>query len=278
MEYKLALMVIIASTMMVSPAFAQVSTGANPPITVTVTPNEISFGEIVEITGQVVNLKSGVPVTLLVTGPQGNIITVNQLEVNQDNTFSITLNTSGSAWNYDGRYVVNVQYGSGATNKAYIDLAGGQSANPVGRPDTSEDTMMIECGAGEMSTGTACIDYTITGGSVVSASTMYAEQGGNSLKVMINATDDGTLTLSPNAPACGDTDYIVLVDGQDWDDMSVVGDRLIVNFFAGNSVIEVVGACVIPEFGGIASVILILAIVAVVVASARGKIGIMPKY
>lgn len=280
MKYRVAhLAVIVAGLLVVSPAFAQINTsGHDPPITVTSSMGMISYGDIIEISGKVDTHKSDVPVTLKVTGPQGNIITLRQLDVESDNTYSTTLNALGTQWNYDGRYVVKVQYGSeGTTNKTYLDLSGGADANPIGSPDLPVD-VSTECSAGELAVGDACIWHTISGASVTGASTEYAGQGGNSLRVEINATEDGTLVLAPNAPSCSDANYVVLVDGQQWDDVSVIGDRVSVNFFAGNSVVEVVGACVVPEFGGIAAVMLAIALVAVIIASARGRIGIMPKY
>ncbi len=280
MKYKLGYLVAIVAGLVVSPAFAQISTdGVNPAVTVMSSAEMISLGDTVRISGAVDVFKPDVPVTLRVIGPQGNIITVDQLDVNSDNTFSTTLNTTGSMWDYNGRYIVKVQYGSiGAANKTFFDLEGGSSQNPVGVPDPDGGAAAIECGDGEVAAGDSCIEYTITGGSVVGATTSYAGQVGNSLRVEINATDDGTLTLSPNAPSCNDADYTILVDGQDWDDVRTVGNTVSVDFVAGNSTVEVIGACVVPEFGGIAAVMLIVALVAVIVASAKGRVGIMPKY
>lgn len=279
MKYKFAYLAVIVAGLVVSPAFAQIELGEiNPPITVMASIETINYGDTVEISGKVDYRKLDTPVTLKVTGPQGNIITLRQLDVNSDNTFSTLLNTAGPVWDYDGRYVVKVHYGSiSTTNKTFLDLVGGSGSNPIVIPDTDTRTM-VECNDNEFTVNNDCVEYTITGASIVGASTSYAGQAGNLLRIEINAQDDGTLTIAPNIASCNDSNYTVLVDGQQWDDVNVNGNRVSIDFFAGNSVIEVIGTCVVPEFGGIAAVILVIALVAVIIASSKGRIGIMPKY
>ena len=78
----------------------------------------------------------------------------------------------------------------------------------------------------------------------------------------------------------GDDDSLfVLVDGEE-DSFEETKDanmrQVTINFAGGTEEIEIIGTCVVPEFGAIASVIMIIAIAGVIMISAKSKFG-MPK-
>ena len=121
---------------------------------------------------------------------------------------------------------------------------------------------------------TSAFPYSITGGVVTDTSVNIKDK---SIVISIDAHDDGVLTLSPSKDVI-DGMEIVLVDGEQWDDAEITGNDVTVMFLAGAEEIEVIGTWVIPEFGAIAVMILAVAIVSVIVVSARSKMGIMPRY
>ena len=256
------------------------------PITIETDALEYTHSDTIEVNGAVKTFKEGFPVTLVVISPQGNRVNLQQLDVDPEtNRYSTTINTAGQLWNYDGRYTIKVQYGvgSGASNKAHVDLVGSGITNPVRETTPAmEDTGMMEreCAANELAVGDDCVRYTMSGGSVIGASTSFAgEGGGTSMLIELDAMEPGTLTISPDRPACTvDDGYIVLVDGQEWDDYNVLTSSIAISLNAGASSVEVIGACVVPEFGALAAVILIVAVSAAIVATTRGRVGIMPKY
>jgi len=256
------------------------------PITIETDALEYTHSATIEVNGAVKNYNERFEVTLAVISPQGNRVNIQQLEGDPEtNRYSTTISTAGPLWNYDGRYTIEVQYGvgSGASNKAHVDLVGSGITNPVREAMPEEDTgamMGRECAANELAVGDDCVRYTISGGSVIGASTSFAgEGGGTSMLIEVNSMEPGTLTVSPDRPACtADDGYIVLVDGQEWDDYNVLTDSIAVSLNAGASSVEVIGACVVPEFGALAAVILVVAVAAAIVATGRGRVGIMPKY
>lgn len=282
------LVAALAATLLgAAPAMAQ-SGIVSPviiPITIDTDALEYTHDATIEVNGAVRTYKDGTPVTLVVISPQGNRVNLQQLDVDPEtNRYSTTINTGGPLWNYDGRYTIEVQYGvgSGASNKAHVDLFGSGITNPVTAVEVPEEPRMVEreCAPNELPVGDDCVRYTISGGEVIGASTSFAgEGGGTSLLVEVDAMEAGTLTVSPNRPACvADDGYIVLVDGQEWDDYTVLTNSIAVSLNAGASSVEVIGACVVPEFGALAAVILIVAVGAAIAATARGRAGIMPKY
>jgi len=223
----------------------------------------------IRVDGQVANIRAGTPVTLIVTSSTNNIVTIDQLSVDNNGMFSTTLSTAGSLWKYDGVYTIKVQYGGEAVNnKVLVQLTGGiLSESTISEP-------LVQCGASELSTTRACVPFSLTGATVTGAS--FSSET-NSLTVKISSFDDGTLTVNPSSDAIRGI-FMVLVDNQEWDDVDINGNEVTVMFPAGTAEIEIIGTFAIPEFGTIAALILAVAIISIIAVSAKTRLSVMPKF
>ena len=85
--------------------------------------------------------------------------------------------------------------------------------------------------------------------------------------------DNGTLTVSPSAET-QDGIFMVLVDGEEANDVTINGNDVTVNFPAGTDTIEVIGTFVIPEFGTVAMMILIISIVSVIAITGKSRLSL----
>ena len=222
--------------------------------------------DMITVKGQVANVASGYPITLTVINPLNTVVTVDQIIVNSDGSFGTTLNTAGALWKYDGTYIIKVQYGDNKSDKSLVEIKGASSDTSTQKPSS--------CGANSISADGNCINYSITGGVVTSASINTNEK---SVIVRINTNNDGVLTLSPSTKII-DGIFMILVDGEQWDDVEVDGNTVKVMFPAGTEKIEVFGTFVVPEFGTIAAMILAIAIISIIAISAKSRLSIMPKY
>jgi len=244
-------------------------------IVVTTDMESYADGDTVVISGEVRDL-IGQPVTLRVIAANGNIVTLDQIDVNADHTFSTELTSGGPLWKSTGEYTVMVQYGSASRTSEITFQFGGSSGNGgTGGPSGPR----IEIG----NTGTM-IGYTITGGSVIS---IIEDFESHSLIVSISTTSDGELviTLPRNVidAKTGDSDdtFFVLIDGEEaeFDETTTSTDRtLTIPFPDGSEEIEIIGTFVIPEFGTIAALILAIAIISIIAVSSKTKLSILPKY
>jgi len=220
----------------------------------------------IRVDGQVANIRVGTPVTLIVTSPTNNIVTIDQLSVDNNGMFSTTLSTVGKLWKYDGIYTIKVQYGGEAVNnKVLVELTDGILFEP---------TSTIRCGASELSATGACVPFSISGATATGA---WFSSETNSLTVKISSFDDGILTVNPSSDAIRGI-FMVLVDDQEWDDVDINGNEVTVMFPAGTEEIEIIGTFAIPEFGAIAALILAVAIISIIAVSAKTRLSIMPKY
>ena len=77
------------------------------------------IGNIIYISGEVCKRLSGTPVTLIITSPNNNIISIDQITLplgyTQNIPFETTTTSGGPLWKLIGEYTVNVTYGA---NKA----------------------------------------------------------------------------------------------------------------------------------------------------------------
>jgi len=78
-----------------------------------------------------------------------------------------------------------------------------------------------------------------------------------------------------------DTNYIVLVDGEETDFQewpTAAQRKLEIPFTHGATTIEIIGTEVIPEFGTIAGLVLAVALISIIAVSAKTRLNIIPKF
>jgi len=241
------------------------------PVSVWTDKTDYGHNDMIMVKGQVANV-SGFPITVTVVSPLNNLVTVDQLTVAADGSFETTLNTAGAMWKYDGTYTIKVNYGSPEkSNKVKVELTGGVAYSPIFSTPT---VPAKQCGANDISASGQCIPYSISGGMVTSAT---LNTNDNSIVININAEDDGTLTINPETQVI-DGIFMVLVDGEEWDDVEIVANKVTIMFPAGAEQIEIIGTFVIPEFGTIAAMILAVAIISIIAISAKSRLSIIPRY
>jgi len=234
------------------------------------------IGDTVIISGEVRELLSGYPVTVRVIAANGNIVGIEQLDVNADKTFSIELTSGGPLWKSTGEYTVLVLYGTQSRTAETTFQFGGPGGGSTGGP--SGPTIGVD-------RTSFVLSYTITGGSVLSVT---PDDEANSLIVGISTTSDGELTITlPRdlidaiGPDGSEDTFFVLIDGEevDFDETTTSTDRtLTIPFPDGAEEIEIIGSFVVPEFGTIAVLILAIAIISIIAVSSKTKLSILPKY
>jgi predicted secreted protein with PEFG-CTERM motif len=227
------------------------------------------------VQGVVANIKQDVPVTLRVIGPTGNLVRVDQIDVAEDKTFEATISTSGPLFKQNGIYTIRVQYGPQEINdKMTIEILG--------------EEMIASCSVDEIAvestTDIYCVPYSAFGASITKA-TVSSEL--SSITLRVDADEDAIITLMiprdvlDSQAGDGDTDFIVLADGEDVDFEEIDADdftrtiEIIVP--EGVTQIEIIGTFAVPEFGTMAAIILAVAIVSIIAVSAKSRL-VLPKY
>jgi len=212
-----------------------------------------------------------VPIVFTVTNPIGNIVTIDQIMVKPGSDFKVEFNTSGPLWKASGMYIIKAQGGAQSTVfKTNVNLIAMDSQSS------------LECNSNEITVsgtngGQYCIPFEATFALSQVTSSLNTET--KTLTLNINGPNAQTLSLDIDRKLLNakssegeDAAFIVMIDGEPADftesDSSVAGSRTItVSYGAGGTTIEIIGTSVIPEFGSIAVIILVVAIISIVVLS-----------
>ncbi|HSD04671.1 MAG TPA: PEFG-CTERM sorting domain-containing protein [Nitrosopumilaceae archaeon] len=267
-----SLLAILVAAIGAVPAFAQVDPFDTVPITVTTDQESYADGDTIVISGATKDYISGQQVSIVVINPIGNIVTVQQVDLETDKTYSTVLTAGGGLWKAAGTYTVKVQYGGeNRANETTFEFSG-SAGGPGGKKIHVEGTDFD-------------VRYSITGGKVLG---ITADVEAKSLLVSIETTSDGVLTITLpraliDAKINGEDDsFFVLIDGEEIGDVSeetTSTDRtLTIPFTDGSEEIEIIGTQIVPEFGAVAALILAVAIISIIAVSAKTRLRLMPKY
>ena len=97
----------------------------------------------------------------------------------------------------------------------------------------------------------------------------------------MEATHDGILTITLHEELIkpfDDGTYFVTVNSEESQDFEQTVNQLSIPFNADTEKITIFGGWAIPEFGTIAIMILVVAIVSIIALSAKTKLSLVPRY
>jgi len=91
--------------------------GGTGTITVVTDSSSYTTGEMINVSGSVSDYDESDPfknfdMTLKLIAPNGNIVTISQIPLNSDGSYSTYIPAQGPLWMYDGDYTVSVSHGS----------------------------------------------------------------------------------------------------------------------------------------------------------------------
>ena len=269
---------ILAGTGVVSQAFAATV------ITIETDKDIYDHASTIILTGNVdpVDLR-GSEVTIMCKSPGGTgVCGIYQLSVNSDGNFSVSINTATFLMKKDGIYEFQANYSGLADATVSVELV---NAIETSETETGEIGTAV---TGTAVTGTdegsfyklapGQIEYDIT---CNASPAFFANADDDSIVILLDATDDGILTITLHDELIkpfDDGTFVVIVDNQVMQDFTQIGNTLTIPCLAGTEKIEIHGSWAIPEFGVIAAMILAVAIVSIIVVTAKTRLSIVPRY
>jgi len=236
------------------------------------TSNDVYYdGDYIVIFGSVKTIFENMPITIQIYYDT-NLITIAQPDVAKDGTFAASFYATGTKWSEDGTYTVRAQYTStemGTTTFEFFNQMIDESSEifPVDIPNS----------------GTFNVGYTMRGGEV---NDIQMVQERYSLLVAIDAVSNGNLILklpkdSFDAQNDGKNgDFIILVSKDnanvgenfvqvEYEEIAVSSDyrTIRIPLEEGDKWVEVIGTYVIPEFGSIVIIILVVSVSSAIIIS-----------
>ena len=264
--YRIIFIVIaVGITFGLTPSIAAVE----DPISVSTSRDIYYENDIIIVFGKVTSILNELPVTIQLYH-EDSLIAVDQVEIALDGTFATDFRAKGNFWKEDGTYIVRAFYTpekiAEKTFQFFKKLSGGTSSLfPVDIPNS----------------GSFDVGYSIIGGEVRD---IILNQDNYSILTEINADSNGNLVLKlPRENIESKTNdgmdeiFIILISktGLDSEDFVEVQFEEIetgpdfrtvrIQFEEDDRWIKVIGTYVIPEFGTIVTMILLIAVTTTIV-------------
>ena len=265
-NYRIIFIVIaVGITFGLTPTIAAVE----DPISVSTSRDIYYEDDIIIVFGKVTSILNELPVTIQLYH-EDSLIAVDQVEIALDGTFATDFRAKGNFWKEDGTYIVRAFYTpekiAEKTFQFFKKLSGGTSSLfPVDIPNS----------------GSFEVGYSIIGGEVRD---IILNQDNYSLLTEINADSNGNIVLklpreNIESKTNDDVDeiFIILISktGLDSEDFVEVQFEEIetgpdfrtvrIQFEEDDRWIKVIGTYVIPEFGTMVTMILLIAITTTIV-------------
>jgi len=269
---------ILAGTGIVSQAFAATT------ITIETDKNVYDHTDTITITGTVSPVdQNEVPVTIMLVNQYTSIVEINQLFVNSDGSWSgqIVLNPENRLQSEDGIYEIRAQYGSTKITTS-IELTNAvETSEGVGTEvgtAVTGTTVTGPSGESFYKLGPGQIEYDMTCNAIPA---FFANADDDSIVIYLDPTDDGIITITLHEELIKpfeDGTFVIIVNNQEMQDFTQVGNTLTIPCTVGTEKIEIHGSWAIPEFGVIAAMILAVAIVSIIVVTAKTKLSLVPRY
>jgi predicted secreted protein with PEFG-CTERM motif len=217
------------------------------------------------------------PVMLRITSSNG-IHGVDQLSVS-GGIYSTTVNVSNLD---DGSYTIKVNQGSSGKYNISLDIevSGGSSSSSASVSNmvaaAEEDTSATEAAslgglqltAGGME-GSTTIDVSGT-----------TDRSGD-ITLTVTAPNGNIITVSQISPSSGSFATTIETGGPLWNQDGMYSIKAVQGDASSHqktAQVEVIDGHVIPEFGVIAAMILAVAIVSIIVVTAKTKLSLVPRY
>ena len=270
---------ILGGTGIVSQAFAATV------MTLETDNNIYDHTSIIILTGNVNPLDlRGAEITVMCKSPIGGVCGIQQMAPDGDGNFSVVFDTSSALMKYDGVYEFEANYGGLVSATTSAELV-----NAIETPGTSESS---ESEIGVAVSGTLTGDssqtfYKLGKGQVEYDMTcdadpaFFANADDDSIVIYLDPRTDGIITLTLHEELIKpfeDGTFAVIVNNQEMQDYTQVGNTLTIPCLVGTEKIEIHGSWAIPEFGVIAAMILAVAIVSIIVVTAKTRLSIVPRY
>jgi len=235
------------------------------------TSNDIYYsGDYVVVFGSVNTIFENMPITIQIYH-ESNLVDVAQVSVAQDGTFVKSFNAVGQQWKEEGTYTIRVQYTPTQIGETTFEFF----SQVI---DTSSAVFPVQI----PNSGTFDVGYTIRGGEVTEID-MNMDRYSLLIETTVNANGNLVLKLpreSFDAQSDGkDNTFIILISKEnnepkdfvqvEYEEIATSSDyrTIRIPLEEGDKWIEVIGTYVIPEFGSIVIIILVVAVSSSIIIS-----------
>ena len=170
MYYKMKAILLFALSAIILSQGYGFAHGAEDIVTVATDSSSYEEGEMINVSGSVSDYVESDPfknfdVTLRLLAPNNNIVTISQIPLNSDGSYSTFIPAQGPLWKFDGDYTISVSHGSDRNASTTFTFVLSESEEEVIEEVTEgeaiemmlEEELMGGCGAGTHPEDGVCV-------------------------------------------------------------------------------------------------------------------------
>ena len=275
---KVIFFTVLILSISIVPAFGQEIIGQK--ITLSTDNTAYQQGDIITVSGTIEKVLPNTPVILQIFFVKTQV-DVAQIDVSKNGKFSTTFVADGPMWSQDGVGTIRLGYGNTISEASFEFFKTARN-----------DVFISNFEVNIPDSGTFDIPFTMKGGTVESIS---LNQNNLGLDIILNTSSDGFIKLQIDRDNLdslkndgNDEKFIVLIfNSKNADPIQTEFRELEVTdqfrtieipFQNGDTDIQIIGTFVIPEFGTIATLILVVAIVSIIAITTKSRLGMNFRY
>jgi len=220
-------------------------------------------------------------VAITVTSPNGNIVTIEQVSPDRNGNFMTVLKTSSLLWKQDGMYIVTAQQGErnlykfrlpvqviGGTTQ-FTSVSDSSIATHVTSGVPFQETRYLNLDV-EAILGETTINVRGQTDRATDITIKVIAPNGNLVSIdQITPNPDGSfMTVLQTNSVLWKQDGFYTITAQQGES----------SLYTDSTDVEIVDGVIIPEFGAIAALVLAVAIISIIVISAKTRLSVIPKY
>ena len=270
---KSTLMMLFAVSMALPLAFAE------PTIEVQTSVDEIKALESIWITGKITDVSEFKPVKLRVIGPDGAIVFAPQVAIGDNGEFKKLLNPPVPSFDA-GEYIVTASHDDTTVvaKTQFTVIPQEIPRNPIEQQSPQEGIVNEKP---VVTSGISMVAEAENGSDVIKifGNTSFR---GTDITLIVNSPVGNLITIDQVTPGMnGDFEVELKVGGPMWKEdgmYTITANQGASSEHKESIQVEIKDGVVVPEFGAIASLILVISIIVIIAVSAKSKLTILPRY
>ncbi len=220
-------------------------------------------------------------VTFLVTAPNGNIVSIDQVTPDEDGNFSVEFKVG--LWTEDGLYTILAKQGPGIyTLTVLVEVNDGMTERTSETQSTMEGIFVRNLTNVAKDSGLTLDAASFVNGDDRFTVTGTTDRVSEDVVIQIFAPNGNLVTTAQvSATLDGEFTVEIVVGGPLWKQN---GDYTVTAYqnenpnYTDSIVVDILDGTIVPEFGTIAAMILAVAIISIIAISAKSRLSIIPRY
>jgi len=188
----------------------------------------------------------------------------------------------GPLWKQDGFYTLNIQHGSLILHNFSLEME--VFGCKIRTSEDSDSSLIVSSTYSQALSSDRGLEMfaDAVAGSTVIGITGHTSSTQTDITITVTAPNGNVVSIAQISPGInGDFETEITTGGPLWKQdgfYTVSVQQGNSPFFIASERVEIIDGVIIPEFGTIAALILAVAIISIVVVSARSRLSIMPKF